>query len=143
MCDKLLSTGQCSEPKRCLWRHPKDCRHWTGDSRGCLRGNICKFMHNSSKKGMNIKAIKSNQDIKSREKNKTDDEKMIIEIKDDKMIESLKEALAVKDKLIEEQTNDIAKLRSENESLMEQNIKISRCARKMDQEIKELRSKIK
>ena len=92
---------------------------------------------------MNIKAIKSNQDIKSREKNKTDDEEMIIEIKDDKMIESLKEALAVKDKLIEEQTNDIAKLRSENESLMEQNIKISRCARKMDQEIKELRSKIK
>ena len=89
---------------------------------------------------MNIKAIKSNQDIKSREKNKTDDEKMIIEIKDDKMIESLKEALAVKDKLIEEQTNDIAKLRSENESLMEQNIKISRCARKMDQEIKALRS---
>ena len=58
---------------------------------------------------MNIKAIKSNQDIKSREKNKTDDEKIIIEIKDDKMIESLKEAAAATDKVIVEKIKEIMK----------------------------------
>ena len=124
-------------------RHPKDCRHWTGDKRGCLRGNNCKYMHNLSKKGISIKVNKSDQDTKSKEQNKTDDIEMEIEIQDNKMTESLKEAVAAKDKLIEEKIKEITKLQSENKSLTEQNMRISRCATKMDQEIKDLRTQIK
>ena len=68
---------------------------------------------------------------------------MEIEIQDNKMTESLKEAVAAKDKLIEEKIKEITKLQSENKSLTEQNMRISRCATKMDQEIKDLRTQIK
>ena len=100
-------------------------------------------MHDFSRKGISIKANKSNQDIKSREQDKTDDKEMEIEIKDDKMVESLKEAVVAKEKLIEEKIKEITKLQSENKSLTEQNMRISRCATKMDQEIKDLRTQIK
>ena len=40
-CDKLLSMGQWPETKTCLLRHPRDCKRWKGDTRGCLRGKQC------------------------------------------------------------------------------------------------------
>ena len=94
-------------------------------------------MHNLSKQGISIKVNKSNQGLKSREQNKTVDKEMAIEIKNNKTVTV---TVAVKDKLIEEKIKEITKLQSENKSLTEQNMRISRCARKMDQEIKSLRS---
>ena len=90
-------------------------------------------MHNLSKQGISIKVNKSNQGLKSREQNKTVDKEMAIEIKNNKTVTV---TVAVKDKLIEEKIKEITKLQSENKSLTEQNMRISRCARKMDQEIK-------
>ena len=68
------------------------------------------------------------------------EKEIIVENEHDKTIDPLKEALVAK--VIKEKENEITKLRSENESLMELKNKISRCAIKMDQEIKELRSKM-
>ena len=36
ICDQFLTNGICSEPKLCLLRHPKECKFWLGDARGCL-----------------------------------------------------------------------------------------------------------
>ena len=68
------------------------------------------------------------------------EKEIIVENEHDKTIDPLNKALVAK--VIKEKENEITKLRSENESLMELNNKISRCAIKMDQEIKELRSKM-
>ena len=127
ICDKLLLNGQCPQPKTCLSRHPRDCKHWTGDTRGCLRENLCKYMHNSTKKGINIKTKKNNNESDSKVQNIT---------------VSPKEATEAKDKVIKEKDEEIARLRSENESLMENNSRMKRIAWKMDQEIKVLRSKL-
>jgi hypothetical protein len=55
ICENFVSNGKCLEPKQCLERHPKDCKHWKGDTRGCLRGDECKYLHILSKKGISIK----------------------------------------------------------------------------------------
>ena len=55
ICDKVFSNSKCSDSKECLLRHPKDCKYWMGDRRGCLMGEVCKYLHISSKKGIHIK----------------------------------------------------------------------------------------
>ena len=84
-------------------------------------------MHNSTKKGINIKTKKNN--------NESESKVQIITV-------SPKEATEAKDKVIKEKDEEIARLRSENESLMENNSRMKRIAWKMDQEIKVLRSKL-
>ena len=84
-------------------------------------------MHNSTKKGINIKTKKNNNESDSKVQNIT---------------VSPKEATEAKDKVIKEKDEEIARLRSENESLMENNSRMKRIAWKMDQEIKVLRSKL-
>ena len=61
------------------------------------------------------------------------------EIMTEKKTVSPKEATEANDKVIKEKDEEIARLRSENKSLMENN---SRIAWKMEQEIKVLRSKL-
>ena len=36
--------------------------HRTGDTRGCLRGKQCMYLHNLGKKGVNLKRNKSNHE---------------------------------------------------------------------------------
>ena len=46
ICDEFLRKGMCSEPKSvCLFRHPKECKYWLGDTKGCLRGELCNYFH--------------------------------------------------------------------------------------------------
>ena len=138
-CEQHLSNGQCPESKTCPLRHPRDCKHWTGDNRGCLRGDICKYLHNSSKKGINVKTNKNNHETKSGGQiGIIDKDKESTEEKDD----TLNETIAVKDKVIKEQNEEIIRLRSENESIIEQNDRMKRIAVNMDKEIKVLRSKL-
>ena len=56
--------------------------------------------------------------------------------------DSLNEVITEKDKVIKEKDEEIAKLRAENESLVEDYNKVKRIARKMDQEIKTLKLKL-
>ena len=93
-------------------------------------------MHNSSKKGINVKTNKNNHETKSCGRNGIiDKDKESTEEKDD----TLNETIAAKDKVIKE---EIVRLRSENESIIEQNDIMKRIAMNMDKEIKVLRSKL-
>ena len=44
MCDKFLLEGKCLDPT-CKWRHPKNCKFWSKDSRGFFWGDSCKYLH--------------------------------------------------------------------------------------------------
>ena len=134
ICDQLLSTGKCPESDRCVLRHPGDCEHWTGDIRGCPRGNLCMYLHNYRKKGINIKINKGNHETEIGELNRISEK----EISTKRTIYSLNEALAAKEKIILDNEKDIAKLGSEIESLSEHDNKMKR---KIHQEITALRSK--
>ena len=140
ICDKALSSSKCVEHKTCFQRHPKDCKHWMGDTRGCLRGSECKYLHNSRKKGINIKKDKNYHGTESEGQNNIDDRKKIVHKIDDNIVDSLTETVASKHKEIKEMEDKVLKLISENEGLIEENDRIKRCAIKMDQDIKALRS---
>ena len=60
----------------------------------------------------------------------------------EKKYDTLKEAVEANKKVIKEKEEEIARLRLENESLMENNNKIKRIAWNMDQEIKVLMVKL-
>ena len=49
ICPLFLTDGICRN-KRCLQRHPKDCRYWTRKNEGCIRQTDCKYLHNEKKK---------------------------------------------------------------------------------------------
>ena len=55
VCQQFMVSGKCLEYKICPLRHPKDCKFWLGDTRGCLRGKSCKFSHKIENKGKKIK----------------------------------------------------------------------------------------
>ena len=55
VCDPFLTDGKCANPKLCLLKHPKECKFWLGDRRGCLRGQECNYLHTTDNKGKNVK----------------------------------------------------------------------------------------
>ena len=63
ICDQYLTDGKCSQPRLCPDRHPKECKFWLGDPRGCLRGQICRYLHLDENKGKKIRVKASNSDI--------------------------------------------------------------------------------
>ena len=109
---------------------------WDRSTRGCLRGKLCSYFHNSGKKGINI--ITKNNKSEREVQNITIDKEMSTE----KKYDTLKEAVEANKKVIKEKEEEIARLRLENESLMENNNKIKRIAWNMDQEIKVLMVKL-
>ena len=143
ICDKVFSNSKCSDSKECLLRHPKDCKHWMGDSRGCLRGDVCKYLHQSSKKGIHIKSNKNYHDTKSETENRRDKHEIIIEKQNDDNVLVLKEAIAAKEEDIKRMDENNSKLISENEGLIEENNRFQRILKNMNQEIKLLRSRTK
>ena len=96
------------------------------------------YLHNSGKKGVNVKRNKSNHEMESESEGRSVDKEITREQRDD----SLNEVITEKDKVIKEKDEEIAKLRAENESLVEDYNKVKRIACKMDHEIKNLRSKL-
>ena len=54
VCDSFRMHGKCSEPKFCPDRHPKECKFWLGDIKGCLRGDACKYLHKTENKGKKL-----------------------------------------------------------------------------------------
>ena len=45
ICEQFVATGKCSESRFRINRHPKVCKFWLGDPRGCLRGQMCMYLH--------------------------------------------------------------------------------------------------
>ena len=143
VCDKVLSNGTCSESKVCLLRHPRNCKHWMGDTRGCLRGDECKYLHISSKKGIHVKRNPNNHDTTRETQNKTDNKEILIENTNDEMVHELTEASDAKDEEIKQMNENVSKLIAENKGLIEENNKVKIILKNMDQEIKLLRSRTK
>jgi hypothetical protein len=67
-----LMPGQCEESRWCLERHPKDCKFWLGDPRGCLRGQQCKYLHKIENKGKNVKDQESSSDVSNKASEKVE-----------------------------------------------------------------------
>ena len=134
ICDKLLSNGQCPEPKTCFMRHPRDCRYWKGDTRGCLREQpmqVFAYFNQKRCKYQCKEELSSTQKWRRKENGQQ---------KDKGDTDSLNKDVVAKEDVIKEKEDIISKLESENEGLIEENHRIKRCAFKMDQEIKVLRS---
>ena len=126
ICDKIPSNVKSKE---CLLRHPKDCKDWMEDTRDCVRGNVCKYLHISSKKGLHIKSNYHDTKIE-----------IINEKPDDETVHVLKEAIAAKEEDIERLDDKISKLITKNEVVIEENNRLQRIMKNMDHEIKVLRS---
>ena len=140
ICEKILSNEKCLEHKGCLQRHPKDCKHWMGDSRGCLREKDFKYLHVSNKKGKNIKQNKSCPKNTNDEEIINDTSDRIDEKKDELLIDSLTKEVEAKEEELKKKEAKISVLLSEKVTLIEENNQIKRCAKNMDLEIKMLRS---
>ena len=140
ICEKILSNEKCLEHKVCLQRHPKDCKHWMGDTRGCLRENECKYLHDSNKKGKKIKQNKSYTKNTNDEEIINDTSDRIDEKKDELLIDSLTKEVEAKEEELKKKEAKISVLLSEKVTLIEENNQIKRCAKNMDLEIKMLRS---
>ena len=112
-----------------------------GDTKGCLRGNQCKYLHVSSKKGKNIKQNKSCPKNKNYKERIDDTSDRIYEKKDEELVDSLTKEAEAKDEEMKQKDDKISQLLSEKEDLLEQYDRIKRCAKNMDQEIKQLRSR--
>ena len=69
------------------------------NSRGCLRGEVCKYLHQSSKKGIHIKSNKNYHDAKSETENRMDKHEIIIEKQNDDNVLVLKEPSQQKRKI--------------------------------------------
>ena len=54
VCKDFISKETCLNKKQCLMRHPKNCKYWKGDPRGCLRGDTCKYLHRNNKAYTNV-----------------------------------------------------------------------------------------
>ena len=59
ICEQFVATGKCSETIFCINRHPKEWKFWLEDPRGCLRGQMCMYLHKVENKGKNMKASKA------------------------------------------------------------------------------------
>ena len=112
-----------------------------GDTRGCLRGDECKYFHASSNKGKNIKQNKSCPKNKNDKESIDDTSDRIDEKMDEELVDSLTKEAEAKDEEMKQKDEKISELLSEKETLLEQYNRIKRCAKNMDQEIKQLRSR--
>lgn len=63
ICEQYLMDGKCSRGKLCFNRHPKECKFWLGDPRGCYRGQACKYLHKVQNKGKKIIELKNKNDV--------------------------------------------------------------------------------
>ena len=39
----------------CSSKHPVSCKFWLRESRGCFRGDLCKYLHRVEERGKSIK----------------------------------------------------------------------------------------
>ena len=145
VCDEFLTT-RCPDPKSCSYRHPKECKFWLGDPRGCLRGQECKYLHKMENKGRHIKTSEGDcniEDISNRVLNKEDktiDKDINISNNSDKdnieeMVIDMEEKNSPKDDIITSLRNNSKTLETENRILTQQIEKLKRVVTNMNKHI--------
>ena len=153
ICDASLQTGVCTEPKGVCWlRHPKECKHWLGDTRGCLRGEECKYLHKTENEGTNLKVHETEHEGnavgnsstspksiptkkgKDQDTEKSNDgEKDSKEISDDNNVD-MEEESPPKDTTNHEMK--VVELKMENKTLIDQVEKLKQIVYNMNNELK-------
>ena len=48
-CEEYLREGVCLQ-QRCMKRHQRHCRYWTGKNEGCRRDEMCQYLHVESRR---------------------------------------------------------------------------------------------
>ena len=154
ICDGFLRTGLCPEPKGDCWlRHPKECKHWLGDTRGCLRGELCKYLHKTENEGKNLKGHehkhhasekepggtnpkRDTNNVKDQEKdNSTNGEQENKEICDDNIVD-MEEEFPLKNNTNDETNRELAELKEEKKTLNDQVEKLQRIIYNMNKALK-------
>ena len=92
-----------------------------GDKRGCLRGDMCKYLHQATRKGIHIKSNKSEK------RDKRDKQEVFIEQLNDDNLLVLKKDIASKEEVIKRLEENNSKLISENKGLLEENNRFQSC----------------
>ena len=132
ICDQFLKDGKCEAGYSCQNRHPKGCKYWQGDTQGCKRGQLCRYLHDQSKErmeenceeeGMGTISANQNEDVNPTEK-----------------LKELEEELVSKNATITKQKEVEAKLTAENEIMKRLVEKLKRVTTNMSKEIEHLKS---
>ena len=56
ICQSFMLDKKCSDSE-CNDRHPKSCKYWLRDTKGCFRGTTCKYLHRENERGKLIKGV--------------------------------------------------------------------------------------
>ena len=145
-CTEFLRKGMCSEPKSvCLFRHPKECKYWLGDTKGCLCGELCKYLHKTENEGKNIKEHEQASDScdnkprvihpKNNPIRNVKDQQNGKENSDDNNV-GMKEESTPKDETNHETKGELVELKKKNKTLNEQLEKLKRVLNNMNNELK-------
>ena len=148
ICNEFISEGKCSQPHQCYYRHPKDCKYWVGDARGCWRGDQCKFLHKASKKGIKVKDFEDKSDNNKKVEAETEKESVeketgitVNEINDEERnkvtkVMELTQTLAHKEKEVKDLNDKTEKLLDENVNLKKEVEKLTRVAKNLHNALK-------
>ena len=135
ICEKYIQEGKCDLGQSCLCRHPKECKYWLRDSKGCTRAECCKYLHKMDSKRPETQGTNTKEDVS--------DFIHVIKESDNgtKEITELKEEINVKDDMIKVLEEKEKALKNENETLKAQVEKLKIIATNMHKELKEIQSK--
>ena len=149
ICDQFLAKGKCTESRLCQDRHPKECKFWLGDPRGCLRGEMCRYLHKHESNGKNVKhgdiddraeaanlldPMKSAHEVEKDIDNTSDDKNNGEQNKKEDMIVDMEEESS-NTGIVKEGTQS-ANLETENRVLKEQLEQMKRVVLNMDKALK-------
>jgi hypothetical protein len=148
VCDEFLRNGKCETGQSCIYRHPRVCKYWIGDSGGCKREESCKYLHKAipHTKSTDVKNVEcekedtnnTNKDVESSDSGKNSMNELE-EINADQKVGKMEEALASKVNTIKDLKEIESNLKVENATMKEQVDKLKRVVSNMHTELKELK----
>ena len=151
ICDKFLDEGKCAD-RFCSLRHPKSCKFWVSDPRGCFREENCKYLHNIEKVGSGIKDLENTKKGSESITEKVVSEVVVKSVKEkvDKTIDKaitaaqeeiseLKKLVASKDTLTKEIIDETDQVKAKNKNLNLELEKFKRIVPKMAKQIESLK----
>ena len=146
VCDKFLSGNECSD-RGCTKRHPRSCKFWLKDSRGCFRGDSCKYLHREEEKGKQIKDLENKNKKNKQVPTEVSQSNVVIVEKESEVKEQRRESHEMakaelndnvevingEKKAIED---ELTQVKSENSNLSAQLDKLKRVLSVMDKQLK-------
>ena len=152
-CDKYIADGKCADPV-CSFRHPKPCKFWLKDKRGCYRNELCKYLHRNSEKGINVAEENIEKKVKTKKCDNTKDDNPQIEVtgrvetneKEDTdgiiaKMDELKDNISAKEEQIQNLEVEAEAIKTDKDNLISQADRFKRIMKNMADEIKLLKGK--